>query len=187
MLYNLSKDQLDKVMKTNKLSEFSRAEMLLASFQTDAEVVRKILPKPLKPAPKPSASAFVARYPQTNFGCVYNEGALFLDCDFKGERGTYCLSMPVDDDMAMIGGREIFGYPKKMAEKITLERNGDQVIGSVIRKGTELGVDYGLTSSCYDPSAEGRACGRCDACLLRLRGFREAGLFDPVSYLAPDV
>ncbi len=138
MLYNLSKDQLDKVMKTNKLSEFSRAEMLLASFQTDAEVVHKILPKPLKPAPKPSASAFVARYPQTNFGCVYNEGALFLDCDFKGERGTYCLSMPVDDDMAMIGGREIFGYPKKMAEKITLERNGDQVIGSVIRKGTEL-------------------------------------------------
>jgi acetoacetate decarboxylase len=117
MLYSLSKDQLDKVMKTTKLSEFTHAEMLLASFQTDAEVVRKILPKPLKPALKPSASAFVARYPQTNFGCVYNEGALFLDCEFKGERGTYCLSMPVDDDMAMIGGGRFSAIPRRWQKK----------------------------------------------------------------------
>ena len=138
MLYSLSKDQLDKVIKANKLSEFTNAEMLLAGFQTDAEVVRKILPNPLQPSSDSSAIVFVARYPETNFGCIYNEGALSLSCEFKGERGLYCLSMPVDDDMAMIGGREIYGYPKKMAEKITLERNGDQVIGSVIRKGTEL-------------------------------------------------
>ncbi|WP_310599938.1 7-cyano-7-deazaguanine synthase QueC [Desulfobulbus sp.] len=53
----------------------------------------------------------------------------------------------------------------------------------IILKGTELGVDYGLTHSCYDPVG-GRACGRCDACRLRLQGFREAGLVDPVSYAA---
>jgi len=55
----------------------------------------------------------------------------------------------------------------------------------IIRTGLELGVDYGLTHSCYDP-VQGLACGRCDACLLRLRGFAEAGLQDPVPYAARD-
>ncbi len=45
--------------------------------------------------------------------------------------------------------------------------------------GTELGVDYGITSSCYDPDDAGRPCGHCDSCLLRLRGFEDAGLTDP--------
>jgi 7-cyano-7-deazaguanine synthase len=49
----------------------------------------------------------------------------------------------------------------------------------IIRLGTELGVDYSLTVTCYDPSPEGRACGACDACLLRRRGFEENGLEDP--------
>jgi 7-cyano-7-deazaguanine synthase len=52
----------------------------------------------------------------------------------------------------------------------------------IIRRGTELGVDYGLTHSCYAPNAAGTACGRCDACQLRLKGFAEAGLSDPVRY-----
>lgn len=52
----------------------------------------------------------------------------------------------------------------------------------IIRTGMKLGVDYGLTHSCYDPAASGLACGRCDSCLLRRKGFREAGLADPVKY-----
>lgn len=52
----------------------------------------------------------------------------------------------------------------------------------IIRLGRGLGVDYGLTSTCYDPAPDGVACGHCDACLLRLKGFREAGLADPVRY-----
>ena len=52
----------------------------------------------------------------------------------------------------------------------------------IIRKGLELGVDYGLTTSCYDPDASGAACGHCDACQLRLKGFRENGMGDPSSY-----
>ena len=52
----------------------------------------------------------------------------------------------------------------------------------IILRGTELGVDYGITHSCYDPADEGRSCGRCDACLLRLKGFAEAGLKDPLTY-----
>jgi 7-cyano-7-deazaguanine synthase len=52
----------------------------------------------------------------------------------------------------------------------------------IIRRGTELGVDYSLTHSCYAPNAAGIACGRCDACYLRLKGFAEAGLADPITY-----
>ena len=54
----------------------------------------------------------------------------------------------------------------------------------IIRRGAELGVDYSLTHSCYDPDEAGRACGRCDSCLLRLKGFAEAGLTDPLVYSA---
>ncbi|MFU8856666.1 MAG: 7-cyano-7-deazaguanine synthase QueC [Deferrisomatales bacterium] len=52
----------------------------------------------------------------------------------------------------------------------------------IIRRGAALGVDYGLTRSCYDPGRDGRACGRCDSCLLRRKGFREAGVPDPTPY-----
>lgn len=52
----------------------------------------------------------------------------------------------------------------------------------IIKRGREMGVDYGLTHSCYDPSETGEACGQCDSCLLRLKGFREAGVPDPLRY-----
>jgi 7-cyano-7-deazaguanine synthase len=54
----------------------------------------------------------------------------------------------------------------------------------IIQTGTELGVDYGLTHSCYDPDAQGRSCGHCDSCRLRLKGFAEAGLDDPLPYVS---
>ncbi|MBW1679698.1 MAG: 7-cyano-7-deazaguanine synthase QueC [Deltaproteobacteria bacterium] len=53
----------------------------------------------------------------------------------------------------------------------------------IIRKGIELGVDYSMTHSCYDPSPEGKACGQCDSCLLRKKGFKEAGVPDPIEYV----
>lgn len=52
----------------------------------------------------------------------------------------------------------------------------------IVALGRELGVDYSLTTSCYDPAADGTACGHCDACQLRLRGFAEAGAQDPIAY-----
>lgn len=55
----------------------------------------------------------------------------------------------------------------------------------IIQRGLELGVDYSLTRSCYDPSPDGVACGACDACLLRLKGFAESGIADPVQYQPP--
>ena len=58
----------------------------------------------------------------------------------------------------------------------------DKTKAEIIRIGAALGVDYSLTLSCYDPDAEGRACGGCDSCLLRKRGFKEAGIPDPTRY-----
>lgn len=56
----------------------------------------------------------------------------------------------------------------------------------IIQRGLQLGVDYAVTLSCYDPSPQGTACGHCDACLLRLKGFAEAGMRDPAAYQAAD-
>ena len=55
----------------------------------------------------------------------------------------------------------------------------------IIKTGLALGVDYSLTHSCYDPDDSGRSCGHCDSCLLRLRGFEEAGAVDPIAYVLP--
>jgi len=68
--------------------------------------------------------------------------------------------------------------PHLVAPLITMSK------AEIIRRGTELGVDYSLTHSCYDPDASGRACGHCDSCILRRRGFQEAGVSDPTVYKA---
>ena len=117
---------------------FYDAEMLWVLFRTDPEVVKQIVPEPLKPSAEAYATAFVAKYPKTNFGSVYNEAALFVTADYGEEMGGYCLSMPVTDDMALIGGRETFGFPKKIADQISLEKTENGVRGSCVRRGVEL-------------------------------------------------
>ena len=90
MLYCLKKEELEKLKRTHFIAEFINAEMLSATYVTDENAAREIIPKPLLPTKTPLATVFVARYPETNFGCVYNEGALFLHCEYKKERGLYC-------------------------------------------------------------------------------------------------
>ena len=58
----------------------------------------------------------------------------------------------------------------------------DLTKSEIVKVGMDLGVDYSLTSSCYDPDQDGNPCGLCDACYLRLKGFKEAGIIDPLSY-----
>ena len=78
-----------------------------------------------------------------------------------------------------------------LATKASVENTGKFKIHSplihltkaeIIKKGATLGVDYGLTSSCYDPQENGDPCGHCDACILRKTGFKQAGIPDPLNY-----
>jgi acetoacetate decarboxylase len=107
--------------------------MVMVIFKTDPAVVERILPPPLEPAPDGLASAYVAEFQKTNFGIKYNEAALSVQALYDNERGNYCLSMPVDNDIAMVAGREVYGFPKKIADSITLTRQDNTVTGSCIR------------------------------------------------------
>lgn len=88
---------------------------------------------------------------------------------------------------------QAFERMANLAIKATVEGKGRITIhtplirmtkADIIRKGLELGVDYRLTHSCYDPSSEGKACGECDSCILRKKGFREARINDPIEYIS---
>jgi 7-cyano-7-deazaguanine synthase len=84
---------------------------------------------------------------------------------------------------------DAFARLAAVATRAGVEGTGFQVLAplltmskaQIVRKGIELGLDYGLTHSCYSPDAAGRPCGSCDSCLLRARGFAEAGLPDPIA------
>lgn len=84
---------------------------------------------------------------------------------------------------------EAFEHLAALATKAGVEGRGLTVVApllhmskaQIIRQGIALGLDYGLTHSCYDPLSDGRPCGRCDSCVLRAKGFREAGVVDPLA------
>ena len=79
-------------------------------------------------------------------------------------------------NLATKTGVEGHTHLKVHAPLLQLSKSG------IIKLGAELGVDFSLTHSCYDPDAQGRSCGRCDSCRLRLQGFQDAGSEDPLAY-----
>lgn len=112
--------------------------------------------------------------------------------------------MGIDDIFIGVHSEDSSGYPdcrsgyirafEKMANLATRRaREGKRLRihtplinltkGKIIKKGLSLGLDYSLTFSCYDPAPGDKACGRCDSCLIRLRGFRQAGAKDPIPYV----
>jgi acetoacetate decarboxylase len=117
--------------------DFYNAEMLLVAWETKSEIYKRLIPPPLKPLEVPIVMAFVAHYPRTNFDVVYNESAMLLLVEYNGELGSYCLSMPVTNDMAMARGRERSGYPKKIAD-ISFSRKGDRAGGWTERRGVRF-------------------------------------------------
>lgn len=134
-------------------ADFYDAEMITIFWETDPEVIERLLPPPLKPVGRPLVTAFVANYPSTNFGVPYLESALFVRASFEGQEGSYCLAMPVTNDIAMAGGREIYGYPKKMAN-IVLRKDGDMVEGWTERHGIRfMKIKARLTGKTNDSSA----------------------------------
>ena len=142
------------IANTPATIDFYDAQMLTIFWETKPEIIAKLLPPPLKPAPHPIAYAFVAFYPSTNFGVTYKETALFIRATFNGEEGGYCLAMPVTNDMAMIGGREVFGFPKKIAD-IHYKKDGDTVEGWTERGGPRfMEIRAKLTGKFNDPAMQ---------------------------------
>ena len=126
---------------------FYGAEMLGLMFETRPEIIKRLLPPPLEPGENPTGMMFIAHYPKTNLGPGYREGALFVSCRYGDETGSYCLSMPIDDDTRMHNGRDIYGFPKKLAV-IHTEREGQEVTGRVERNGVRfVEIKASLTGS----------------------------------------
>lgn len=154
-------------------ADFYDAQMLTVFFETRPEIVARLLPPPLEPAKDPIAMAFVAHYPSTNFDVTYNESALFLRAVHNGEEGGYCLAMPVTNDIAMAGGREVYGFPKKIAD-IHINRDGESVTGWTERRGIRfMEVKANLTGKLNAPEAQD---------LLFGGGMGEDGTIKAVSY-----
>nr|MDO8084245.1 acetoacetate decarboxylase family protein [Candidatus Sigynarchaeum springense] len=149
------KRDLEEIAKKNeelKNSVFTGVEMLTILWETRPDIIERILPPPLLPVKRPVVLAFLAYYPKTNQGLPYHESALFLRAQFKEESGNYYLAMHVTDDRAMIGGREIWGFPKKMAD-IHLERDGTDVHAWSERVGTRnIETRVKLTGKFNDPA-----------------------------------
>jgi acetoacetate decarboxylase len=113
------------------------ARVLAVDVPIARETAAAWLPAPLESADLPCASIFIADYPETTLGLVYREAGILLHARDAAGAASHCSWMVVDDDAALIGGRELLGFPKKMAE-ISLIESGPGVVGSVRRKGTEI-------------------------------------------------
>lgn len=128
----------DRAKKYSEGYVLSGVKMIVAMFTTEEEAIKQVIPPPLEPGPILMASAYVAEFQESSFCPPYNEAAVFIPVQYKGEAGSYCLSMPVDNDIAMIGGREIYGYPKKIADSISVEKKGNAAKGICVRRGIPI-------------------------------------------------
>lgn len=137
-MFVVDRTQVRTLSRLDLVGEFPAAAMLQVVFRTDPGFTRRILPRPLTAPAEPMGIAFVGEYPETNFGVGYREGAIFVQALHRRQLGWYCLTMPVDDDTALIAGRERFGFPKKIAEQIVLDRQDHHATGSVVRHGVEI-------------------------------------------------
>ncbi len=124
---------------------WTNARVLVVEAAVSPHASAALLPDPLVVADPPRATFFIADYPETRFDSVYREAAVLLHArDAKGP-ALHCPWMVVDDDTALILGREALGFPKKLAS-IELEQHGERVTGRVIRKGVEvLCIEASLT------------------------------------------
>jgi acetoacetate decarboxylase len=142
MQYRRSDEDVRRFLRSGPvIVRLDDSEVLWVIARTDGDVVASLLPSPLRVPREPLAYAFVTHYRKPSFTGAYREGALFVAAEYRRQSGWYCLAMPADDDTAVVSGREIQGFPKKMADRISLEHDeaaGGHVVGSVTRNGVEI-------------------------------------------------
>jgi Acetoacetate decarboxylase (ADC) len=113
------------------------AHYLVADMDVDPRAARRWVPAPLRLSSPATASIFTAWFPDNTFGSVYREAGLFLHVEHRRKPAIFSPWMLVDDDVALIVGRELLGYPKKMGE-IDFRLDGERVRGVARRRGAEV-------------------------------------------------
>lgn len=116
---------------------WTNAQVLTADVEVDHAAASAWLPTGLRMDRPARATLFIADYPETSFDAVYREAAVLLHVRLGPMRSIFCPWMLVDDDVALILGREILGFPKKMGE-MSLEVGSDRVLASASRRGATL-------------------------------------------------
>jgi 7-cyano-7-deazaguanine synthase len=143
----------------------------------DAEDMKKDIPATYVPARNTIFLSYALAWAEVLGACDIFIGVNVLDYSgYPDCRPEYIAAYEKMANLATRAGVE--GKQKLKIHTPLIRMSKSQII----KKGVELGVDYSLTHSCYDPSVSGEACGQCDSCLLRLKGFMEAGFKDPVRY-----
>ena len=147
-------EEIQKRTQKYENFDFGTAEMVNVFWETKAEIIKKLLPPPLDTPKVPIAHAYIANYPETNFGMPYLESGMFLRAEFEGIEGNYCLAMHLDGpgkDIAMAGGREVFGFPKKLST-ISFNFKGDEFDGYSERIGVKnIELEVKFTGKLNDP------------------------------------
>lgn len=126
------------------------ATSLVAVYETDPEVIAAVLPPPLEPTDQPLVSVKVATVDLGRGLPPFGAGSFAVQARHEGTVGNYALLMPMTTEQSVVGGRETFGEPKKLAE-VTLTRDGDQVKGLITRLGTTIIEIGGRVTDPLDP------------------------------------
>ena len=121
-----------------------------AVWETDPDALAQVLPPPLKPTAKPYVRATINQV--DIFGSPLGAAAISVACAHGDEEGWYSLVMPMTTERSLIGGREVFGEPKKLAE-VVVDRDGDHVAGTVTRHGITFAEIRGRVAGALEPPA----------------------------------
>jgi acetoacetate decarboxylase len=132
--YVSTREHTRDLMAALRAPDFSDICALTVTFLSDPAVVAEILPPPLEPAAQPRASVTVASIGRSNCVGPFEGASVNLACRFRGEEGSYCLTMPMSTDTAVTFGRELYAEPKKLAD-IALSVAGRNARGTVARHG----------------------------------------------------
>jgi acetoacetate decarboxylase len=144
--------QEDREVKATKIGAWSTS--VTATFSTDPAVVAAVLPPPLEPGAEPRVKVGVSRVDLGGGLPPFGAGTFAVAARHEGNDGFYPLLMPMSTEQAVIGGRETFGEPKKLAQ-IVLDRDGDRLTATVTRMGTTIIAIEGVVGSELVPPAAG--------------------------------
>jgi acetoacetate decarboxylase len=131
------------------------ATTLVAIYETDPEAVAAVLPPPLTPIDEPLVRLTIATVDVGRGYPIFGAGTFSVMCEHEGTVGDYALLMPMTTEQSVIGGRETFGEPKKLAQ-VTLVREGDGVVGRITRLGTTIIEVAGRVAETLEPPPDGK-------------------------------